>query len=204
MEDLLFELADDLTRYLNMDQSTELLTVSTSTFFVGLYNLKNYRFIPIDNGIDILEHLQYLDVFKSSEIKASSNVNIMNDQSKTALYFAVLSNNIEAAKLLIDFNANVNLSTTEIPLMMAILNNNIEMVRLLINSNVDVNHGDGDSTPLHYAIIVGNIEIIKMLINSGANVNAVNFYGKTLLHEAIKKGNIEIIELLEQAGARLE
>ena len=169
-EDLLFEVSDDVNRYLNLKELTTVSTVSIDTFFRGLNNMRYYRCVPSENGEEILRKFENKQEVKLSDIKGCSNLNFANEKGWTPLH-RVTEKNIEIAKLLIKEGSDVNTSNNFgwTPLMWAININNIEMVELLINSGADLNVDDNFGwTPLHWAIKRNNTEMIELLKRAGA------------------------------------
>lgn len=94
------------------------------------------------------------------------------------LYLAVLNNDLEFTKFLIEKGSLIDIHfddepgdtpAGETPLMCATKNENIEIVKLLIANGADVNLGASyNETPLSYAIRHGNEEIKTILIKQGA------------------------------------
>jgi ankyrin repeat protein len=97
--------------------------------------------------------------------------NFLNEDFKP-LHLAVLNNQVEVVKYLIQKGADVNV--TSIP-----------------------NH----IYPLHLAAIV-SAEICKILIEHGAKINVTDFNGDTPLDLAKRADNKEAIEILENYGAK--
>jgi ankyrin repeat protein len=90
------------------------------------------------------------------------------------LHEAVLHENIETVKALIQQGADVNTKS---------------------------NKGDR-ATPLYFATLMGNINIIKLLLEAGADPNIENIHGSTPFFEAcLINGNPKIIKLMFLAGA---
>ena len=171
MDDLLSDISDDVNRYLNLDELTMFSTVSTSTFYRGLNNMRYYRFVPNENGKEILRKVNYK--IKSLDIKESSNINFANKYGQIPLHWAIRKGNIEIVKLLIKEGANVNYANNNVlpPLHWAVTDNNIEMVKLLIKEGADVNSINSyEKTPLYWAIRNNNTDIADLLRENGAHL----------------------------------
>lgn len=89
------------------------------------------------------------------------------------LHEAVLHENVETVKALIQQGADVNAKS---------------------------NKGDR-ATPLYFAVLMNNINMVKILLDAGADPNIENIQGSTPFFEASSGGNRKIIKLLFLAGA---
>ena len=99
--------------------------------------------------------------------------------------YAIDSNNIERARLLIEKGADINAKDKGgwTLLNWAIGKNNTEISRLLIEKGAAVNAKSNNGiTPLYLAIEKYNTEISQLLIEKGADVNAKGNNGRTPLH----------------------
>lgn len=96
------------------------------------------------------------------------DVNIVDSQKKTLIFYAVLENNIEALKFLIKEGGSVNLKD------------------------------ENGWTPLHYSVSEHLIEVSQYLIDVGADINAKDDYGNTVIWRAVftSKERGEIIKML--------
>ena len=132
---------------------------------------------PKETGI--LHHLLSRGKFRSVQ---------RNNNGQTPLHHAIEIGNVEAVKLLLEFQAALNPSDLkgQTPLMTAVKAGNKEICELLINCSrpdgekVDINKGDvnGD-TPLHICSRKDDVAIGQLLIRQGANKNAENNEGLT-------------------------
>ncbi len=131
-----------------------------------------------------------------STLAYSANIN-------TELNDAVIKNDIQKVKLLINKGANVNAKgpSGTTPLMYAVTAEQIEIANLLIATGADVNAKNSNGiTPLMVAANGERTEMAKLLITKGANVNAKDKWGMTALSRA--EGNSDMIKLLRQAGGK--
>lgn len=146
-------------------------------------------------------------------IENGADINALGNDNITPLFYAILSQNIEIVKLLVESGADLNASMKDkgndsaTLLFFAIDSQNIEIVKLLVDSGADINKAslrDNDNvTPLYLAVDLENIEIVKFLVDSGADINASlsDNDNVTPLFLAIKSQNIEIVKLLVESGA---
>ena len=126
----------------------------------------------------------------------------------TPLLGACASNEVEAARLLLNRGADVELTTPDglTPLYVACVGGFYGMACLLIfvgRANVDnCRPGDG-GTPLSIASSDGHLPIARLLINRGADVNRTYEGGSTALILACQNGHTEIARLLIDRGAEI-
>ncbi|MBR3627785.1 MAG: ankyrin repeat domain-containing protein [Elusimicrobia bacterium] len=128
----------------------------------------------IDYGTALMYSTR-LDLYEMSKllIKSGANLNIQNEEGKTALMIAAERGNEKITKLLISKGADVNIQSVD------------------------------KMTALSYAARYGKTKIVKILISKGADVNHVHYYGKTPLIEAIENTRYETVKLLIAKGADL-
>ena len=138
--------------------------------------------------------------------KIINKLNKLDDQ-RTPLMEAVIHQDIEQVKKLIEEDVNVNAQDRHgnTALMYAVNMENLEIIKLLINNRADVTiqrTNDG-WTPLMEATGIYNnkIEIMQLLIDSGANINVQDSLGYTPLMWATLQEDLEAVKLLVNSGA---
>jgi ankyrin repeat protein len=101
------------------------------------------------------------------------DLNFIDDEGRSLIFYAVLEGQFNAVKLLIEKNINLNIR--------------------------DANGW----TPLHYAVSEHYLEISNLLIEKGVEVNSKDNFGNTIIWRAVftSKGRGEIIESLLNHGA---
>lgn len=101
------------------------------------------------------------------------DINYADNEGRSLLMYAVLENDIEVIRTLIDKGANVNL------------------------------HDNNGWTALHFAASEYLVTVVKLLIDKNANVNAKDSYGNNVIWRAVfsSKGRGEIIQILLNNGA---
>lgn len=142
-------------------------------------------------------------------IKAGANVNAyvgIRGNGFTALLRAVLMDDIEFAKLLLEAGANPNTPPIDYnnPLMLATQRENADMVRLLLEYRAEVDGGYDGFTALFRAAENGNAKIAKTLLAAGADANKTAKGGWTPLMNAAKFDRTEMVDLLLSAGANIK
>jgi len=160
---------------------------------------KNYIFDFLNLKENIMIKL-FQNIIK---IYPSINVNILNNNKKTALFIASRKNYSKYIKLLLTLpEIDVNVSEEErgfTPLWIACRYNNVDSLKILLNHpEININKAtNNDITSLHIACSIGNKKCVKLLINiKGINVNKTDKSGITALGAACWCGHIECVKLL--------
>jgi len=123
-------------------------------------------------------------------------------QDDTPLHIAAWTNNIKAAKLLIEAGANPNVLNLEYltPLHCAAKANDPEMMDLLVKYGADINKFKLPETPypLHMCLRANLADMAFRLIEHGADIDLQDNEGQTPLMIAIKTCSSDVImKLLE-------
>lgn len=145
----------------------------------------------------------------------------------TALHIAVLADQTEAVRFLIEKGADVNVRAKNqkenAPLHWAVVYGRAEAVDLLVQHGADVKAKDAEGeTPLHHAAFFGRVGIAKVLLQAGADPNArsddgwtpsdhaaapwdltqgiATLIGLEVDKETVEAGRAEIRELLAQGS----
>ena len=123
----------------------------------------------------------------------------------TPLHEAVYRDNVDMARLLLDYGADVNSSTDgrRQPLFLAAWNKKPNMIKLLLDRGADPDSffPEDPPTALHLAANNGDVEAMQALLDGGAEVDPRDFDGATPLFRAVGLGHLEAAKLLLQRGA---
>lgn len=114
------------------------------------------------------------DIFRIDEaVSDGNNVDTLDQQGRTALFYAVKNGEELIIRKLISLGANVNAQDFDF------------------------------DTPLHFAARSFQVKAGRILIDSGAIVDALDIYGNTPLSRAVyeSRGRREMIDLLISSGA---
>lgn len=139
----------------------------------------------------------------------SSYLNIRNFCGQTALHLAVLLDQHDTVKKLINAGADVNIrdNRCNTPLHLACLNESLKCVHIIISAvfplkekkllaNLEQWNYEGE-TSFYIACKLRNISIMKALESNGANVNArEGRSGYTALHLAVETGAENVVKYL--------
>ena len=120
----------------------------------------------------------------------------------TVLHWAVLKNNVEIAKILLDSQINdVNCyssdNESDTPLHLACLECDLDMVKFLLErgANVDAVNRSGQ-TPIFYAVMRRCLKIVSVLVECGCDVNVIDESGYTPLRWAVDVNSIDVVREL--------
>ena len=182
------------------------------SILIELLNLEDHKSVTslmhlCRRGFDsILSKILPLNGFKKY-------VNKVNNEGKTAFYFACTWGRTEVVKVLLKQpGVDINLAAHQSPLQAAFEYKHCGVIfSLLARPDIDVNQQtSGGNTALIHASAKNETEsrdlknlkkAISILFAKGANINAQNEEGDTALHKAVLAGNMGIISLLLENGA---
>ena len=119
---------------------------------------------------------------------------------------AVLSNDPEQIKFLIEKGADINAQTNQgaSPIHTAARHRHPDLVKLLVSLGADVNAVDGKGmTPLRYAAMRDSVPTVKALLESGADTEKPSAEGYRVLALAIAQSRYEAAKALMEAGAEV-
>lgn len=124
----------------------------------------------------------------------------------TPLFEAVLKNDIDAVKQLLDQGADPNGGRFfgNTPLLLAIINGNRPIVHVMLAKGADPAAKDGHgSTTLMWAVgsESPNRALIEDLLKAGVDPNVQNKMGESALNWALRRGDMQSVERLKAAGA---
>ena len=128
----------------------------------------------------------------------------------TALHWAALNGNADAARLLIKAGADVNVQKLDnlyTPLHVAAERDSAEVAKLLIENgaNVEINAGGRfEYRPLHRAAGGNSTRMIAILLEAGADIEGLTAAGTTPLFIAAYENAVEAVETLVGAGAKID
>ncbi|KAK9746233.1 Ankyrin repeats (3 copies) [Popillia japonica] len=143
------------------------------------------------------------------------DVNVMNQHCSTPLHFAVYSNHLSSARLLllqkeVDKEVDVNMKDQDgnTALHLATVRGNFDVVQLLLEvEGCDVNIANKQGvTPLQYSIVKQHDAITVMLLenNRTVEVNVRDNDGSTPLHFSVSADNLDLVKLLLDKGAHAD
>jgi ankyrin repeat protein/serine/threonine protein kinase len=138
-----------------------------------------------------------------------TDINCVNEDGRTCLYFACMSENLKMISLLLDNGADPKILDnwqSEALGTAAFYFPNVEIVKLLLKagSRLDLVNIWGN-TPLFNACESGNVEVARYLMGKGAKVDLQGTHFKSylkmsIIEVGIREKNLDIINLLINAG----
>ena len=156
--------------------------------------------VETSNADIIREILNYAQELKEQK---ENIIDTIDQYNHTALHLAVINNNLEVAKILLEKGANANAVdiSFKAPIHYAVANNNIEMIELLKEKKADITKcyqdeklKTNDIAPIHMAAEKGLEEAFEFLRGCGANINALDSRKATIIHYAAMGDQPLIIE----------
>ena len=143
-----------------------------------------------------------------SLIEAGANIETQNGIGDTPLNYAVLTNNIEVFKILLEKGANPKVKYRYEPVIaQAVMVGNYEMVELLLSSGVDPNSTFHEGTSILYlAAVKGDLKIASLLLDSGADIHFDSqgeVSGGPPFIGAVMGENLNMIQFLLEKGANI-
>ncbi len=139
-------------------------------------------------------------------LQRKADVNAPQTDGTTALHWAVRSDSLDLADMLLKGGANPSAANNDgaTPMLLAALNGSAAMLERLIKAGANPNApvtSEGN-TPLMVASRTGRIDAVKVLLEHGANVNANEQWGDTTaLMWAVAEKHSDVVRLLVEHGA---
>lgn len=141
-------------------------------------------------------------------LKEGADPNQLKSSNGVCLMFDVAwDNNVEAAKLLLNYGAKVDLPSgpSQItPILPACQRNAFEMVKFLVENGADVNQRfekAGNQSPIRFACKTGNIDMVSYLLEKGAALEDQPNDRITPLIQAAKSNHTKLVQYLLERGA---
>ena len=203
------DLHDDNFNYIihyliNFNQINLIKLVLTKNIRLDILDIdgRNILYYPIkfnyNNILDLL--LEY-----NKKTIGISIIDIRDNFGNTALHYAIILNNIDIVKKLIDSKADPLITNNENDncLQIGLKYNRNEILQFLIEKNIPLNFiSDTGESFLQLAISFQNEYIIKLIIKKKCFINNQEFeYGISALHQILIQSNIELSKLLIDNGA---
>ncbi|GAB9464964.1 Tkl protein kinase [Globisporangium polare] len=133
-------------------------------------------------------------------------VDLCDEDGRTALFFAVYSENLALVQLLLEAGASPRASAESL-MVLASTSGNLEILRVLHNFGAKVNdeyYLDTGISPLYVACKRGHLQVVQWLLENGADIEAVDEDDVTPFMVAAGQAHVQIVKLLASKGASTE
>ena len=177
-----------------------LMNQKASAVVFLLNKLLNVSFLTAKNQTFLMlatqrtrERNQYLQYFKYF----LREKNLQDEKGRTALMYAVMQNNNDVLKVLLDSSADANLQDNKgrTVLMYLIARKNYKGIKILLDYKCDVNLADNDGvTPLMYALRSGDQRLVNLFGRRATKWDTTTIKGERAVHYAIMGRNNNLIK----------
>ena len=167
-------------------------------------------YIKIYNNLFSYAKNNKTDLFKE-EMEAIKkdykfNINIIDKTNKYFINYAIITNNIELTKYLLENGAKLDMDNDNNTIITIPIEYNMnELLEILLEADKNnigtsiINFKNrAKKTPLHIAIEFKNMNAIQLLLKYKANANVSDKDGYNALYYAVKSKSIEICTLILQ------
>ena len=140
-------------------------------------------------------------------LKQGANIDGKNDDGNTPLHCAVVSNQTQAAKLLLSAGADEKIWSQMPPLFLAASLGNLAVANMIYErggSAANVKKETMSGQPFFVDVVnSGNLEGVQFLLEKGADPNASSIAGRPVIVQAARKENLDMVRLLIKYGAKI-
>lgn len=176
--------------------SRESLNLSFEKEITGVPNVQQQK---------LCEVIRMQDIARLMKILQPQDVDLILEDGRSLLHYAVEMANEEAVKFLLLNNANPNAADTRgsTALHLAAEKRLRSIAEVLLSrKTTNPNAEDEDLyTPLHFAALNGDDDIARLLLDRNASVNEPDFEGRTPAHVACQHGQETVVRVLLSRGA---
>lgn len=156
-----------------------------------------------ETPLHVAATLPFLNILSNLiRLQSVEDLEIQDNQGKTALFNAVLAMQLPAIEVLLKAKARVDALDYRgcTPLLVACELNNLPMVRLLLNFGADINRSFRGINPLHSSMQHETEDLFLFLMRSGANHKQRHKKGFLPEHVAAEQGKLHILRAMSAMG----
>jgi ankyrin repeat protein len=195
-----------------MDRTPLMFAALAGKLEVVGYLVKNGADINVCNDTESALHLAIgsarFDVM-CFLLEQGADINGSNaERGFSPLQLAILRQNLQIVKYLIERDADVNLRTRDgwnmTAVHLATISGNLEILDCLIEAGANLNALDRNgSTALHWAVANDNTALALNLVERGADENTLGFKRTTHLHLSVIKNNVNCAKQFVKFNANI-
>lgn len=138
--------------------------------------------------------------------RASVNLDYLDANSMTALHRAIIANQADSVKALLNLGANAGLATKSgnFPIHLAAANDSVEILLALLDAGAALHARDAyGREAIHVAANAGHFGMVDALLHHGATLDVFDDDGNTPLHRAARARHLEMCAYLIARGANV-
>ncbi|KAL6886327.1 ankyrin repeat-containing domain protein [Trichoderma longibrachiatum] len=136
-----------------------------------------------------------------------ANINGRNEDGKNALQCAILSDQEDAARLLLASGASTSGSgwSGMPPLFLAASAGSLRIAKMFIDKGASVDEKSVSGQAYFVDVVQsGNLDGIRFLLEQGCSANTKSISGEVVIAHAVRKKNRDLVELLFEFGAKVK
>lgn len=160
--------------------------------------------------INLLSNDRLIEAVKANDIRGAEDmlvrkhdVDVRDENRRTALFFAAIQGNEDFVELLLRFNPKIGAVDKfgSSPLYYAAAANHVGVIEMLAEKGADLNQQNRQGlTPLMVAASEGHLAAVQMLIELKADSLTTDFTGRTAFDWAVRNKRRVVIRYLKSAG----
>lgn len=160
--------------------------------------------------IDLLSNDRLIEAVKANDIESAEDmllrkhdVDVRDQNRRTALFFAAIQGNEDFVELLLRFNPKIGAVDKfgSSPLYYAAAANHVGVIEMLAEKDADLNQQNRQGlTPLMVAASEGHLEAVQILVELKADSTVTDFTGRTAYDWAVRNKRRAVIRYLKSAG----
>lgn len=160
--------------------------------------------------LDLLSNDRLIEAVKANDLKGAEelllrkhDVDVRDENRRTALFFAALQGNEDFLELLLRFNPKIGAVDKfgSSPLYYAAAANHVGIIEMLAERGADLNQQNRQGlTPLMVAASEGHLAAVQILVELKADSATTDFTGRTAYDWAVRNQRRVVIRYLKSAG----
>ncbi|CAN0443145.1 unnamed protein product [Discosporangium mesarthrocarpum] len=160
--------------------------------------------------INLLSNDRLIEAVKANDIKGAEemlvrkhDVDVRDENRRTALFFAAIQGNEDFVELLLRFNPKIGAIDKfgSSPLYYAAAANHVGVIEMLAEKNANLNQQNRQGlTPLMVAASEGHLGAVQILIELKADSAITDFTGRTAYDWAVRNKRRFVVRYLKSVG----